>query len=50
MIILKFGGTSVGNVERIKTVAGIIKKTYRKHKNVGVIVSAFEGVTDNLLR
>ena len=50
MIILKFGGTSVGNVERIKTVAGIIKKTYRKHKNVGVIVSAFEGVTDNLIK
>ena len=35
-VVLKFGGTSVGSIERIKKVANIIG-SYRK-KNIGVIV------------
>ena len=35
-VVLKFGGTSVGNIDRIKNVAKIIA-TYKK-KKLGVIV------------
>ena len=49
-VVLKFGGTSVGNIDRIKKVANIIG-SYKK-KNVGVIVvsSAMSGVTNDLIK
>jgi len=49
-VVLKFGGTSVGNIERIKKVANIIG-TYKK-KNIGVIVvsSAMSGATNALIK
>jgi len=49
-VILKFGGTSVGNIDRIKRVANII--TSYKKKNVGVIVvsSAMSGATNDLIK
>ena len=49
-VVLKFGGTSVGNVERIKKVANIIG-SYKK-KDIGVIVvsSAMSGVTNKLIK
>jgi aspartate kinase len=49
-VVLKFGGTSVGNIERIKKVANIIG-SYKK-KNIGVIVvsSAMSGATNNLIK
>ena len=49
-VVLKFGGTSVGNIERIKKVANIIA-SYKK-KNVGVIVvsSAMSGTTSELIK
>jgi len=49
-VVLKFGGTSVGNIERIKKVANIIG-SYKK-KNIGVIVvsSAMSGVTNDLIK
>jgi aspartate kinase len=49
-VVLKFGGTSVGNIERIKKVANIIA-SYKK-KNIGVIVvsSAMSGVTNDLIK
>ena len=49
-VVLKFGGTSVGNIERIKKVAKIIA-TYKK-KNLGVIVvsSAMSGTTNDLIK
>ena len=49
-VVLKFGGTSVGNIERIKKVANIIG-SYKK-KNVAVIVvsSAMSGVTNDLIK
>jgi aspartate kinase len=49
-VVLKFGGTSVGNTERIKKVANIIS-SYKK-KNIGVIVvsSAMSGATNDLIK
>ncbi len=51
MIVTKFGGTSVGDGERIHSVARIVKD----HASAGgqrfaVVVSAMEGVTDALIR
>ncbi len=50
--ILKFGGTSVGNGERIRRVAAIVADTVEQSKAAFpvVIVSAMAGVTDQLLR
>ena len=50
IVVLKFGGTSVGNIERIKKVANIVG-SYKK-KNVGVIVvsSAMSGATNDLIK
>jgi len=49
-VVLKFGGTSVGSVSRIKNVANIIG-SYKK-KNIGVIVvsSAMSGATNDLIK
>ena len=49
-VVLKFGGSSVGNTERIKKVANIIS-SYKK-KNIGVIVvsSAMSGATNELIK
>ncbi len=48
IIVLKFGGTSVGTIERIKKVVKIIAK-YKKKYNVIVLSSAMSGVTNNLI-
>ena len=48
IIVLKFGGTSVGTTDRIKNVAKIIAK-YKKKYNVIVLSSAMSGVTNNLI-
>ena len=48
IIVLKFGGTSVGTTDRIKKVANIIAK-YKKKYNVIVLSSAMSGVTNNLI-
>jgi aspartate kinase len=47
-LVLKFGGTSVGTIEKIKKVANIIKKRFNKGNEVIVVVSAMSGVTDEL--
>lgn len=47
IIVKKFGGTSVGNVERIKRVAKIIANSNEK---VIVVVSAMAGVTNQLVQ
>jgi len=47
-LILKFGGTSVGTVEKIKKVAEIVKKRFEEGKEIIVVVSAMSGVTDEL--
>ena len=48
MIVMKFGGTSVGNADRIKNVANIVKSNIKK-KPV-VVVSAVTKMTDSLIR
>jgi aspartate kinase len=45
MIVMKFGGTSLGNAERIRQVAGLIEK----NSNCFVVVSAMSGVTNTLV-
>ena len=48
IIVLKFGGTSVGSIQRIKEVAKIIKSYSRKY-NVIVLSSAMSGTTNKLI-
>lgn len=48
MIIQKYGGTSVGTLERIQAVADIIVATQQKGNHVVVVVSAMSGETDRL--
>ena len=49
-VVLKFGGTSVGNIERIKKVANIIVSYKKKNTGVIVVSSAMSGVTNNLIK
>ena len=48
--ILKFGGTSVGTIERIQHVANIIKKEQSKGNKVIAVVSAMAGKTNELIK
>src|ERR1017187_123451 len=50
LIVQKYGGTSVGNTERIKNVAARVAKYRAKGDKVVVVVSAMSGVTDNLIK
>ncbi len=49
LIVQKYGGTSVGSVERIKSVARRVKKTIEAGNSVVVVVSAMAGETDKLI-
>lgn len=49
LIVMKFGGTSVGNAERMARVAEIVSE-HAKRAEVAVVVSAMGGITDMLLR
>ena len=48
-IVMKFGGTSVANIERIKNVASIIESKKNKDVRIVVVVSAMAGVTNDLV-
>ena len=48
--ILKFGGTSVGSIERIQHVAKIIKKEHAANNEIIAVVSAMSGKTNELLK
>jgi aspartate kinase len=50
LIVQKYGGTSVGNPERIKNVAARVAKYRARGDQVVVVVSAMSGVTDNLIK
>jgi aspartate kinase len=50
LIVQKYGGTSVGNPERILNVARRVIETHAAGHSVVVVVSAMSGVTDNLIR
>ncbi len=47
-IVMKFGGTSVADLERIRSVAGRIKAEVDRGNQVVAVVSAMAGVTDQL--
>jgi bifunctional aspartokinase / homoserine dehydrogenase 1 len=49
MKILKFGGSSIRDAERIKNVIDIVKNESKENNIVGVVFSAFQGITDDLL-
>ncbi len=49
LIVQKYGGTSVGDIERIKNVASRVVQTYNKGNDVVVVVSAMSGETDRLI-
>ena len=49
IIVLKFGGTSVGSLKKIQKVAGIIASYVKKKYKVIVVSSAMSGVTNELL-
>jgi len=50
LIVLKFGGTSVGSVKKINYVAKIIKKYHNKNNKLIVVSSAMSGVTNDLIK
>lgn len=49
LIVQKFGGTSVGDLERIKNVALRVSETKKKGNDVIVVVSAMSGETNKLV-
>ncbi len=48
-LVLKFGGTSVANIERIRNVAQRVKRVVEEGNQVAVVVSAMSGVTNQLV-
>jgi len=50
IIVAKFGGTSIGNGERIRKAAESVVKEYMKGKKVVVVVSAMNKTTDEILK
>lgn len=50
LLVLKFGGTSLGSIERIQHVADLIIKTRQQGHDIVVIVSAMAGETDRLIQ
>lgn len=50
LIVQKYGGTSVANLERIRNVARRVAKTFEAGHQVVVVVSAMAGETDRLLQ
>jgi len=49
IVVLKFGGTSVGTTNKIKNVANIINEYKKKKYGVIVVTSAMSGVTNDLV-
>ena len=48
-IVMKFGGTSMAGIERIRQVAGLVKREAERGHQVAVVVSAMAGETDRLV-
>ena len=48
-IVMKFGGTSMAGIERIRHVAGLVKAEADRGNEVAVVVSAMAGETDRLV-
>ena len=49
IVVLKFGGTSVGSISRIKKVVKIISRHVKSKKKIIVVSSAMSGVTNDLI-
>ena len=49
-VVIKFGGTSVGSIDRIIAAAKIIKKKLDKGNKIIVVVSAMAGKTNELVQ
>ena len=50
LIVQKYGGTSVGDTDRIKNVASRVARHRAQGDQIVVVVSAMSGVTDNLIK
>ena len=50
IIVLKFGGTSVGSIKKIKKIAKIISSYRKKNYKIIVVSSAMGGVTNDLIK
>ena len=50
IVVLKFGGTSVGTIERIKKISNLILSFKKKKYKVIVVTSAMSGMTNNLIK
>jgi aspartate kinase len=50
LIVQKYGGTSVGDIDRIRNVAHRVAKLHHEGNDVVVVVSAMAGETDRLIR
>lgn len=50
LIVQKYGGTSVGNIERIHRVAERVARAQKDGHQVVVVLSAMSGETDRLLK
>ena len=48
VVVKKFGGTSVANIERIECIAEKIFQFYQNKQQIVVVVSAMQGETDKL--
>ena len=49
-IVMKFGGTSMAGIERIRHVAGLVRREAEAGHQVAVVVSAMAGETDRLIQ
>ncbi|MBV8686481.1 MAG: aspartate kinase [Alphaproteobacteria bacterium] len=49
-IVMKFGGTSMAGIERIRHVAGLVKREAEAGHQLAVVVSAMAGETDRLIQ
>src|SRR5438067_1572415 len=49
LLTIKFGGTSVGDAERIRSAAGLVKNLLAQGHRVVVVTSAMAGITTRLL-
>ena len=50
IIVMKFGGTSISNLEKIKNISNRIKRELKKNKKVFVVVSAMGKTTNQLIK
>ena len=49
LVVQKFGGTSLANIERIQAVANLIEQSVKSGKEVVAVVSAMAGETQRLI-